>query len=300
MIRSRPIFAICSLALLGTAVYAQSVEDSLSRSFQRELKIREALDEETTLEFIECPLQDICNYISDSHEISVQIDKRALEGIGLDSDVPVTRNLRGVSLRSALNLILDEHELSWVVRHEVLLITTAAAANAKAFVRVHNVADLIVGDTTDGFAGALEAVLGGQASDDGPPSVRIVPYQHMLMVRGTEQGHREVAELLLKIRTSVQGPPQGVREAVPQPAARSKLLESMEDVRKREGQKPDSREKTKAAPPDPFGGDGSNPFGAPARPAKPAPKDDDPFAPDPFGEAKPAKSGEPKNPFADP
>ena len=300
MTRSRPIFAICSLWLLGTAVYAQSVEDSLSRSFCRELKIREALDEETTLEFIECPLQDICDYISDSHEISVQIDKRALAEIGLESDVPVTRNLRGVSLRSALNLILDEHELSWVVRDEVLLITSTAAANAKASVRVHNVADLTGGDTTHKLAGAIEAVLGGQTPDDGPPSVRIVPYQHVLIVRGTEQGHREVAELLLQIRTSVHGPPRGMGEAVAPPAARIKLLESMEDVRKREGRKPDSREKTKAAPPDPFGGGGSDPFSAPARPAKPAPKDDDPFAPDPFGGGKPAKSGEPKNPFADP
>lgn len=221
--RSTLVMVVYLLWLVSAIGYAQSVADSVSRSCGRELKIREALDEETRLEFIECPLQEICAFLSDMHAIPVQIDTRALEDAGLDSDVPVTRNLKGVSLRSALNLLLDEHGLSWGIRDEVLLITTAATAKAITSVRVHNVSDLSAfGETADRLASTLEAVLGGQAGDEGPQIVRIVPFQQVIVVRSTEQGHRDVESLLVQIRASVHGPPFAFRPASPPPAVRPK------------------------------------------------------------------------------
>ena len=221
--RSVPVIAFCLLWLISAIGHAQSIADSVSRSLGRELKIREALDEDTRLEFIECPLEQICDFLTDLHAISVQIDKHALEKVGLAPDVPVTRNLKGVSLRSALNLLLDEHDLSWVIHDEVLLITTRAAAKAMASVRVHNVSDLLAfGDTADRLASTLEAVLGGQAPDEGPPVLRIVPFQQVVIVRGTEQEHRDIENLLLQIRTCMHGPPVASRPASPPPAVRAK------------------------------------------------------------------------------
>ena len=48
---------------------------------------------------------------------------------GVDGSTPVTKNFKGISLRSALNLLLDELQLAYVVRDDVLLITTPAEAD---------------------------------------------------------------------------------------------------------------------------------------------------------------------------
>lgn len=203
--------------------YAQSMADSVARSDRTEARIRAALDEDTRLEFIETPLEQICAFLSDIHDIPIQIDTRALKEAGLDSDVPITRNLKGISLGSALDLLLEELELSWVVRNEILLITTASAANAKASVRVHNVSDLLgFGETADRLASTLEAVLGDQPADAGASVIRLVPYQQIILVRSTERRHRDVETLLAQIRMSIHGPPAASRPASPPPTVRAK------------------------------------------------------------------------------
>ena len=47
----------------------------------------------------------------------------------MSSDVPIDPQFQGVSLRSALRLMLSQHELSYVITDEALLITTATAAS---------------------------------------------------------------------------------------------------------------------------------------------------------------------------
>ena len=44
--------------------------------------------------------------------------------MGVEESVPVNKNLKGISLRSALKTVLDEMGGTYVVRHGVLLITS--------------------------------------------------------------------------------------------------------------------------------------------------------------------------------
>ena len=67
-----------------------------------EKKITDELHSPTTLEFIETPLADVVDYLKDLHNIEIQIDNKALEDVGGSTDTPITRNLKGISLRSAL------------------------------------------------------------------------------------------------------------------------------------------------------------------------------------------------------
>ena len=57
------------------------------------------------------------------------MDRRALDDAGIPSDTPITRSIKGVTLRSALNLWLDELDLTYVVQNGVLKITTKAEAH---------------------------------------------------------------------------------------------------------------------------------------------------------------------------
>ncbi len=109
-----------------------------------EAKITKALDDETTLEFVETPLQDVVDYLKDLHGIEIQLDGKALEEAGVGSDTPVTRNLKGITLRSALRLMLGALELTYVIKDEVLLITTKEKADAELVTKAYPVADLVI------------------------------------------------------------------------------------------------------------------------------------------------------------
>jgi hypothetical protein len=116
----------------------------LARQRGAEAKILEALQDTTTIEFIDTPLADVSAFLKDLHGIEIQINNRALADVGLASDTPVTRNLRGISLRSALRLMLQDLDLTYVIRDEVLLITTPDDAVTNVITKVYPVADLVL------------------------------------------------------------------------------------------------------------------------------------------------------------
>jgi hypothetical protein len=137
----------------------------LAKQGGAEEKIFAALDNPTKLEFIETPLQDVIDFLKDFHGIEIQIDHRALETVGIGSDTPITRALDGITLRSALRLMLKEMDLTYVVRDEVLLITTPEEAESELTTKVYPVADLVLPISSG--AGANPFSLGGGVGGQG-------------------------------------------------------------------------------------------------------------------------------------
>lgn len=86
------------------------------------------LDEETELDFNEQPLTEVIEYLRQRHQIGIQIDDRTLSDSGASADVPITRTMKGVTLRSALKLLLSELDLSYVVRNGIVIVTSKKAA----------------------------------------------------------------------------------------------------------------------------------------------------------------------------
>ena len=131
----------------------------LSRRGPAEKKIQEALKSPTQLEFIETPLSDVIDYLKDYHDIEIQLDKKSLDDMSIGTDTPVTKNLKGVSLRSALRLMLREMGLTYVIQDEVLLITTPEQAETRLTTKVYPVADLVVPINSSSLMGM--AMMGG-------------------------------------------------------------------------------------------------------------------------------------------
>lgn len=127
----------------------------LSASNPAEQKIQKELDEPTTIEFIDTPLEDVLNYLEDLHEIEIEIDQRALDDLGIDSGTPINRNLTGISLRSALRLILSDLDLTYIIDNEVLMITSVEEAETRLVTKVYPVADLVVPIQAFGVGGGL-------------------------------------------------------------------------------------------------------------------------------------------------
>jgi len=134
---------------------------SLSAEGEAEQRIREELENPTTLEFVDEPLSGVMLYLRDLHDIQIVVDERALDQLGLSSDTPITVNLRDISLRSALRLMLRELDLTYLVQDEVLLITTIDDAADRLTTKVYPVADLVIPITLPNFGGGQGGGAGG-------------------------------------------------------------------------------------------------------------------------------------------
>ena len=109
-----------------------------------EEKILTELEEETTFDFFETPLEEVAREISDLHNITVVLDKQALEDLALDPSEPISKELSGITLRSALRLMLRDLELTYVIADEVLQITTQERAGSSLVTKVYPVGDLVL------------------------------------------------------------------------------------------------------------------------------------------------------------
>ena len=131
-------------------------------------KIEEALNSPllgTGLQFNDVPLEQVVASLRDQYGIEVQIDTPALDDISLDPQEPVTADYRGISLRSALRLMLSQLQLTYVIRDEVLMITTPEEAETELVVKVYPVADLVLPielpDIGGGGGGGIGGGIGG-------------------------------------------------------------------------------------------------------------------------------------------
>jgi hypothetical protein len=177
--------------------------------------ILEALEETTAIEFSKTPLRDVIHYLQCKHKVLMVLDRKALRDVGIDSDTLVTVNLRGITLRSALNLMLREMDLTWSIRDDVLGITTSQQGETWLITEVYDVGDLVtcrnskgeLWDDYDTLIGTIEEAIQRNTWGyvGGPGSIGGTTYSSakVLIVSQTNEAHRETAELLEKIRRVV-------------------------------------------------------------------------------------------------
>jgi hypothetical protein len=110
-----------------------------------EKRINDALDKRATFEFVESPLIDVMVAMADKldDEIEVQLDNRALEDAGISGDTPVTRTVKNLPIRTALRLLLNDLDLTYLIQDEVVLITTLDKADTQLVTRIYPVGDLV-------------------------------------------------------------------------------------------------------------------------------------------------------------
>ncbi len=108
------------LSSLESLKYVTCLRDSRSRA------VLQALDEQTSIEFQDVPLQDAIEYLADLHGIPIEIDKSAVPAEQLDARSPLTHAIKNKPLRDALDELLPPNEMGWIVTYGKLVITTAA------------------------------------------------------------------------------------------------------------------------------------------------------------------------------
>jgi general secretion pathway protein D len=119
--------------------------DINGRLTERELEIRRRLNTPVLLRYEERPLSEVIQGLSELTQVNIHLDDRGLNQEGVSTDTPVTINLsKEISLKSALNLILEELHLSYVIKDEVLKITSEQLRDGELKTYTYNVADLVV------------------------------------------------------------------------------------------------------------------------------------------------------------
>ncbi|MEE2685352.1 MAG: hypothetical protein VYB09_03490 [Planctomycetota bacterium] len=123
----------------------RSMERQSSHLSPAGMKIQTALNQPVDISFVDTPLSVVMDTLGRMTGINVHLDRQGLSAEGVTSDTPVSINLsQPVTLKSALNLMLEELRLSYVIRNEVLLITSEMSRDTNVYQEVYNVADLVI------------------------------------------------------------------------------------------------------------------------------------------------------------
>ncbi|QDT40570.1 hypothetical protein Pan241w_06270 [Gimesia alba] len=106
-----------------------------------EKQFQEQLKENVEAEFVDAPLSDVMKFYEDSTGANIVIFANDLGEEGLTVDEPVAISLEKVSLKTALELILEPIGLTYVVDRDVVKITTKYKAAEMLKTRVYPVGD---------------------------------------------------------------------------------------------------------------------------------------------------------------
>jgi hypothetical protein len=145
------------LAHVFSPVYSGSTEDAEEgaevlptpkaepeeKPTDNEAQIERKLNTPVSMNFTDMPLRQVIDDIRAWNGINIYVDESALIQDGISLDRPIGIKLEQVSLKSALNLILHNLHLTYVIKDGVLQITTMPYARGKLRTTTYQVADLV-------------------------------------------------------------------------------------------------------------------------------------------------------------
>jgi type II secretory pathway component GspD/PulD (secretin) len=110
----------------------------------KERAIEYRLEQPIQFGFKDTALREVINTLSALSGVPVYPDEDALKQANIDMDQRLTMDSNGLSMRSALNILLGKMRLTYVTKHESLMITTADKATGNMQLKVYPVGDLII------------------------------------------------------------------------------------------------------------------------------------------------------------
>jgi general secretion pathway protein D len=110
-----------------------------------DLDIEQKLTMPVSLKFKQAPLGEVLGYLEKVTQVNMYIDAQGLKAEGVAIDEPVTIDLtRDIQLKSALTLLLQPLHLNYVIKNEVLNITSEDQKHGQVYTKSYPVADLVI------------------------------------------------------------------------------------------------------------------------------------------------------------
>ncbi|MFM8735754.1 MAG: hypothetical protein ACKOC8_11230 [Pirellulales bacterium] len=164
---------------------SQRLAEGRSRATAAEVAIHKKLDSQVKPAFRDQPLAAAIEALAKQADVAIHLDLVGLDQEAVRSDTPVTLALdQPISLKSALKLLLEPLHLAYVVKDEVLKVTSPRLVKGEVYAVTYPVADLVLpipNFSSDGLGitGALRdgysqvALRNSLAVQVGPPPVGV-------------------------------------------------------------------------------------------------------------------------------
>ncbi|MGE5191073.1 MAG: hypothetical protein ACM3U2_01135, partial [Deltaproteobacteria bacterium] len=124
---------------LRLAMWKVPAESNQDRTEPREGRLKSArpgaalaaLEKQTTVEFLDLPLEDALAFLAEDHHITIRQDEKALQAAGISLGArTVTLTVEGQPLRSIMKRLLEPDRLGYIADTDGLVITTRDRAEA--------------------------------------------------------------------------------------------------------------------------------------------------------------------------
>ena len=203
--------------------HAAAIDDAVGSAFAIE-------SQKISMEFEEAPFEDVLDFVRITTEINVVVDPVIYQDRSREEFL-VTLHVRDLTVRQALELVLELNRLTWSVKNGVMVITPLEARTLRFSPRVYDIRDLLfevrdfpgpdISLTSPGDDGNLGAIFGDPpAIDELEPDMIVdilrentgvgswdqtdTGIQHaagLLVVRQSSEVHREVHKMLNLLRS---------------------------------------------------------------------------------------------------
>lgn len=196
-----------------TSKLTGAIPPSLPTPSEAEAEIASKLSKTLSVEFHATPLREVVEFLEKQSQIPMQVDRRALEVAGVDTAEPIQFRLKNARVDDILHAILEQVTLTFMVRDEMVVITTKDGADATTTVRLYPVPDFaptenrdVVRDILDDLAGLIERHTAqptpGWEPDGGIGRIVALPCAKSLVVKTTPRVHEEIEQWFAKLRAA--------------------------------------------------------------------------------------------------
>jgi hypothetical protein len=189
-----------------------SKEPEAATSLSAQQRIEAALNQRlrSPIEFPETPLNVIMQQLAEEYDIPIHFDTTALEAVAQSPEIEVSAAYHGITLRSALELMLGQVEdVTYIIDNEVLIITTEDEAESRMLTVVYQVDDLLPrqgrDDNVAREASIIDVITRCVERDSwaryktGEGEICVLD-PGVMVISQTQRVHDEVARLLAEIR----------------------------------------------------------------------------------------------------
>ncbi len=175
---------------------------------EAERRLRQALAVSANLDFTDTPLGTVIRTIKNlAGAANIACDKLALEEEGVTMDTRVNAQIHAAPLESALRIMLADLNLTWIIKDDVLVITSRNMAGNELFHRAYPVADLLGSPPDpDTLIQTLQQTISANSWDcvGGAGSTELFTSRSLLVVSQTEAVHAQIAQLFDSLRHGTQ------------------------------------------------------------------------------------------------
>ena len=209
---SMPLLFLCVVAAQGDEPKPPVLPEVITES--DESKIARALERPITMDLRQTPLTTSLDFLKDFTGFQFSIDAQGLARAGVKPNQPITMSRKEIPLNLAIDSILSQHRLTYVVEHGGFTITDAEGASTPT-TRVYPLADLVIISPEQKvspirlMAEQVEIIQNSIDHDNwqelgGTGTITVAPSSLSLVISTSQPNHRRISRLLRDLRESAK------------------------------------------------------------------------------------------------